>query len=105
MEISPYAAAGYTAASLLYTGAQINQLRGLSYDGGGGSSAVPTFNANPSTGLPSGGGSSSGPSVNLTLVVNGQRMNLGELTAGVMQTLYDNNGSVDGFTMQVERHA
>lgn len=68
-----------------------------------GVSATPTFSANPSTGLPT-GGSGQAP-VNLTLVVNGQSRNIGEITADMLRTLYNNNGSMGGLSVAIERTA
>jgi len=98
-----YLAAAYTAASVLYTGAQINQLKNLSYGGGsGGSGAIGAFSANPSTGLPTGG--SGGGSI--TINVNGQKVGeYKQIAGGVLQSIYENNGNVGGFSIMVERHA
>ncbi len=55
-----------------------------------------------------GGGSSAaggGSSINLTLIVNGHTTNLGALTEDVLKTIYNNNGSVGGLSVSVERSA
>jgi hypothetical protein len=43
--------------------------------------------------------------VQLIVYVEGQPAQLGDLTTGVLQTLYNNNNSVGGYTVQVERSA
>jgi hypothetical protein len=99
--VSYAVAAAITAAGL----AKVAVIRAQQFQGGGAGAggAVGTFPVNPATGLPEAAGG--GTAVNLTLVINGQTMNIGEITSGVAQELYRNNGSVGGFSIAVERSA
>jgi hypothetical protein len=91
------------AASVIAMGmAKVAVIRAQQFQGGGagaGGGAVGTFAANPATGLPEG----NGMPINLTLVINGQTTNIGDITSGVLNELYRNNGSMGGFTVAVER--
>jgi hypothetical protein len=94
------------AASILAMGmAKVAVIRAQQFQGGGGGGAgggaVGTFAANPSTGLPAGNGAP----VNLVITINGQSTDYGDITSGVLNELYRNNGSMGGFTVAVERSA
>jgi len=101
---SPILGAIWATSTILAGMARVAVIRSQEFNGGGGGGggAVGTFSANPATGLPAGNGTGS---VNLTVFINGQATNIGEITAGVVNELYRNNGSVGGFTVAVERSA
>lgn len=100
-EFGPFG--GAAAAAIIALGAaKVALIRAQSFDGGGG--AVGTFAANPATGLPATGGAGGGPS-SITININGQKAGEYELASGVLRTIYNNNGSVDGFALEVVRSA
>jgi len=70
---------------------------------GGESSAMPTYSANPSTGLPAAAATPVAP--NLTLIINGKNVDIGDIAKNALQYIYNNNNSVNGFTVAVERSA
>lgn len=72
--------------------------------GGGGAEATPAFNANPTTGLPANQQPPAGPSIYIS-IDGGKNFDKVEMTKNVLQTIYDNNGSLGGLSVSVERHA
>jgi hypothetical protein len=68
--------------------------------GGGGGGATPTFDANPATGYPTTQPSTS-PYGNLTLIINGQERTIQEITEGVFNEAYRQNGTVGGISIAV----
>ena len=96
---------GYVlAAAVIAAGlANVAKIQSQTYDGGGGAGATPTYSANPATGLPPISGTGGGT---IILNVNGQKVGEYKQLAGdVLQTIWENNGSVDGYSVMVERHA
>lgn len=97
--ISYAVAAAITLAGM----AKVAAIRAQTFQGGGasvGGGAVGTFPANPATGLPESGGGAT-----IIVNINGQMAGTYDLTRGVVEELYRNNGSVGGFSVQVERSA
>lgn len=87
---------GYAAALIIAAGAvQLAKINSASYGGGGGVGGNASL-----IGLPS---QQEQQPVNLTLIVNGETRNIGQLTEGVLRELYNNNGSVGGISVAVER--
>ena len=106
--VGPIWGSALAAAIIVEGAASVATIAAQKYNGGGSSvgssGAIGTYNANPSTGLPS-SGSSGGQILNLKLVINGSERDLGDITSGVLKTIFNNNGSVDGFSVAVERSA
>ncbi len=95
------------AASIIALGmAQVAKIRSMEFDGGGGGDAgggaVPTYNANPGTGLPASSGSQERP-LNITIKVNEETRSVVQITKDVVQTLFEQNGSIGGLSIAVER--
>lgn len=97
-------ALGAAAAAVAYAAgiARVRSIRATTLEGGGGvGGSSPTYSVSPTTGAPT---SSGGPS-SIIINVNGQRAGEYELASGVLRTIYNNNGSVDGYALEVVRSA
>ena len=95
------------AASVIALGmANVAKIRSTEFGSSGGGSAgggaVPTFNANPVTGLPR---DQQRQSLNLTLIVNGEERRIGEITEGVVNELWRNGGNSRGITVSMKKNA
>ena len=62
--------------------------------------AYRTLRVSPTTGLPTG---NAAQPTTVVVNVNGQRTGAYEVTKGVLRTLYEHNGSLDGLRVDVER--
>jgi len=90
--VGPALGAAAATAALAYGYAQIRTIDRM--QPGGSIGAVGVAPANPATGLP--GVSTPAAAPNLTLIINGQTMEIGQITEDIVQELYNSGGSTGG---------
>lgn len=100
-------ALGTALAAIAYAAgwARVQSIRKQQFDGGGGGGGGAPVTYGGSSAIVPAYGQGNGGAMNLTLNINGQQAGMYEITKGVLRTLWSNNGSIDGLSVNLEQSA